>query len=83
MNKPIKHCVDCKHYIPSDPPHFGRCRKRVFQYETDDQMRKWLVAGVGDTPPNLQPQFDYCSTARMEECDCGPDAKLFEPKEAA
>lgn len=83
MNEPIKHCVDCKHYIADDTPHFGRCRKRKYEYERDDKFRKWLVAGAGNEPPQLETDFDFCSTNRMETADCKTAGLLFEPKEGA
>ena len=65
-----KFCVDCKHYMKTGSPEFGKCA--LFQIT---EKSDYLVTGkcVPDNQNNR-----YCLTARLNEAMCGEDGKHYE-----
>ena len=71
-----KLCINCK-FFKNDlfmDDKFGKCLKSPKVNDID----YFLVSGV---KPSTKKEYHFCSIVRMYNPECGPDGKLFEPKE--
>jgi hypothetical protein len=71
-----KLCTNCK-FFKNDlfqDNKFGKCLKSPIVNDVD----YFLVTGVN---PSKKVDYNFCSIVRKYNPECGPDGKLFEPKD--
>ena len=70
----MKLCKDCHHFMPADDTSvMERCSHRQAAWTTGPDLV------MGNQPQTKQ---SYCMSMRGASGECGPDGKLWEPKDA-
>lgn len=74
MPNPTIYCTNCRFFETDDSGlEYGRCGHQKAKREPEG---KRFIAPEFDNEPTQR----YAQTMRGEFADCGPGAKLFEPK---
>lgn len=69
-----KLCINCKHFRGEFlMDRYGKCAKSPVVSDVDE----YLVTGRID---NRKREYNFCSIVRKYNPACGPDGKLFEPR---
>ena len=81
--KPINLCVNCKHFINSNPNNlsYGKCKlfpkvDELAEYKQKQDFINYLVTG-NQIVYKETPEHYACSTAREFKDMCGENGKLF------
>jgi len=71
----MKLCIHCKHFRGEflTDQRFGKCAKSPVVSDVDEYLVTGRIHGQ-------KREYNYCSIVRKYNPACGPDGKLFEPK---